>query len=177
MQRLDRAGRLQPGDYFGASEATIFSKRGSPRGFRRRRGEDFFKARVATKWIPVRVQTQIVVPVISLCSRKLLEEAQCGIALAGMDQKHRHRPCIRLLFRPCRELFPNPLGTVRKFAHSHRAGFPRAESQALWDISEISDIWSCPRRIALASMAIAVATDPASAVTVFPRCVAFSSHG
>src|SRR5207237_3688904 len=28
IQRPDRAGRLQPGTYFGASEATIFSKRG-----------------------------------------------------------------------------------------------------------------------------------------------------
>ena len=31
MQRPDRAGRLQLETYFGASEATIFSKRGSPR--------------------------------------------------------------------------------------------------------------------------------------------------
>ena len=54
-------------------------------------GEHFFKARVATKWIPVRVQTQIVINVLSLCSRKLLEEAQCGVALAGMDEKRRHR--------------------------------------------------------------------------------------
>src|SRR5512132_1360952 len=95
----DRAKRLQPGDYFGASEATIFSKRGSPRGFRYRRREHFFKARVAAKWIPLRVQTQLVIPVLSLCSRKLLEEAQCAVAVAGMDQKVRHRPSIWLFFR------------------------------------------------------------------------------
>src|SRR5262249_2443143 len=69
------------------------------RGFRRRRGEHFFKARVATKWIPHRVQTQLVIPVLSLCSRKLLEGAQCGVALAGMNEKVRHRPSIRLIFR------------------------------------------------------------------------------
>src|SRR5947207_199138 len=118
MQRPDRAKRLQPGDYFGASEATIFSKRGSPRsesqwgwivnarsclwhgrGFRWRRPEHFFKARVATKWIPLRVQTQLVIPVLSLCSRNLLDGAQCSVALAGMGEKHRHRKFVRLLFR------------------------------------------------------------------------------
>src|SRR6266550_3358905 len=61
--------------------------------------QELFKARVATKWIPLRVQTQLVIPVLSLCSRKLLEEAQCGVALAGMDQKVRHRPFIWLIFR------------------------------------------------------------------------------
>ena len=67
--------------------------------FGARSGEHFFKARVATKWIPMRVETQIVITVLSLCRRNLLEEAQCGVALAGMDEKRRHRPFIRLIFR------------------------------------------------------------------------------
>src|SRR5262245_19132159 len=64
-------------------------------GFRCRRREHFFKAHVATKWIPVRVQTQFVIPVLSLFSRKLLELMQCGVALAGTDEK----PCLRKSFR------------------------------------------------------------------------------
>src|SRR5439155_24378715 len=63
--------------------------------------QELFKARVATKWIPLRVQTQLVIPVLSFSSRKLLEGAQCGVALAGMDQKVRHRPFIWLIFRAC----------------------------------------------------------------------------
>ena len=81
--------------------------------------EHFFKARVATKWIPVRVQTQIVISVLSLCSRKLLEEAQCGVALAGMDQKHRHRPSIWLFFRARDFRQRGVLPAHRRISESH----------------------------------------------------------
>src|SRR4029077_201856 len=82
--------------------AAVFERQNSDallwygRGFRWRRGEHFFKARVAPKWIPVRVQTQLVIPILSLFSRNLFELAQCGVALAGTGEKPRLRKSIRI---------------------------------------------------------------------------------
>src|SRR4030095_7582094 len=66
------------------------------RGFRLRRREGFFKARVATKGITLRVQAHLVVPILSFFSRKLHELTQCGVALAGAGEKPRLRKSIRI---------------------------------------------------------------------------------
>src|SRR5262249_32858927 len=62
------------------------------------------------------VLTQLVIPVLSLFSGKLLELAQCGVALAGTGEKPRLRKSIGIarVFRQ-RGILP----AHRRVSHSH----------------------------------------------------------